>query len=404
MGAFEFNALDVNGRQRKGVLEGDTARQIRQQLREKGWVPLGVEEVKRKSGDRQQSTLFVRGISAKDLALLTRQLATLVSSGTPVEESVSAVARQTAKPRIKSTLLAVRAKVMEGHSLAAALADFPASFPKLYQATVASGEQAGHLSQVLERLADYTERRQEVTQNVVSALVYPILLFFVSIGIVVLMLTVVVPQMLPVFESSRVPLPLVTRILIGLSEILQEYWLPIIGVLALAMFMASVVLKRPGPKRKAHGFLLKLPIAGPLIRSMNASRFARTFSILSGAGVPVLEGLRISGQVIGNLPMQSAIEEVTRKVREGAGISRSLEDTHMFPPMMVHLIGSGESSGKLEQMLEKSAESQERELEATLNAMVSLLGPLVILAMGGLVMFIMGAILMPIMQMNQMLQ
>lgn len=405
MSAFEFIALDQGGRERKGVLEADTPRQIRQQLREKGWAPLSVEEVQqREARQRVQSRLFRRGISATDLALITRQFATLIRSGLPVEESLQTLSRQTEKPRLKSLLMAVRSRVLEGHPLATAYEDFPHVFPDLYRATVAAGEQSGYLDAVLERLADYAETRQTLHQKTTLALIYPLVVMGVSLLVVIFLMIYVVPQIVQVFEGIGQQLPPLTRGLIATSDFVRSHGLLLLIAIAAAVTGARLVLRRDGPKRALHRFLLRLPMIGRLVRGLNTARFARTLSILSGSGVPVLESLRIAASVVGNLPMRAAVEDAARRVREGAALHTALEQSGYFPPMTVHLIASGESSGKLDEMLERAATSQEREMEVLITTITELFGPLLILVMGGIVLTIVLAILLPIFDLNQLVK
>lgn len=406
MGAFEYVALDERGRSRKGVREADTARQIRQQLRDAHWTPLEVQEIAQResSGGNQRRFAGLRGVSATDLALLTRQLSTLVRSALPVEEALQAVARQTEKSRIKAILLSVRAKVTEGHSLASGLQGFPRIFPELFRATVAAGEQSGHLDAVLERLADYTERRQVLRQKMGLALFYPILLTAMAILITGALLAFVVPEVVQVFTDIGQQLPPLTRALIAISEFLQNY-----GVLILILVVALSglwlwLLQREPVRFFAHQWLLRLPLIAKLVRGANAARFSRTFSILMGSGVPVLEALRISAQVLSNLPMRQAVLQVADRVREGSSIHSALEKTGHFPPMVIHLIASGEASGNLEEMLERAAANQERELETITAAMLGLFEPLLILLMGGLVLLIVVAILLPVFDLNQLVR
>lgn len=402
MSAFEYVALDPRGKEQKGVLEGDTARQVRQQLRDKGWMPVDVQETTvRQTGGRQRSVRVRRGVSATDLALITRQLATLVRSGLPLDESLQAVAQQTEKSRIQSMLLAVRSRVLEGHTLATGLSDFPHVFPELYRTTVSAGEQSGHLEVVLERLADYTESRQQMQQKIQLALFYPVLLTLVAIGVVIGLMTYVVPQVVQVFENIGQELPLLTRTLIAISDFMRTYGLFMLMLLAVAGGVAGWVLGKEGPKRRFHASLLHLPLIGRLERGINAGRFARTFSIVTASGVPVLEGLRIASEVMSNLPMREAVEDASRKVREGASIHAALEASGYFPPMTVHLIASGEASGKLEEMLERAAVNQEREIETLIAAVMGLFEPILILVMGALVLVIVLAILLPIFNLNQ---
>ncbi|RMD79147.1 MAG: type II secretion system protein GspF [Gammaproteobacteria bacterium] len=407
MGAFAYRALDPRGRERRGVLEADTPRQVRQLLRERGWAPLAVEAI-RGEGEPAPGRAARGGrrwrLGAAELALLTRQLATLVRAGLPVEEALQALARQADKPRTQSLILGVRARVLEGHSLAAALGAFPRVFPDLYRATVAAGEESGHLDAVLERLADYTESRQDLRQRTLLALLYPALVVGVSLLVVGLLMVQVVPQIVQVFQGLGQELPWLTRALIALSEAVRQqgaWWL---AGLALALLGARALLRRPAWRRRWHALLLRLPLVGRLLRGLEAARFARTLAILAGSGVPVLQALRIAGAVVGNLPMREAVEEAARRVREGSALHAALEAQGLFPPLMVHLIASGEASGRLEAMLERAAATQERELEVLTGTLTELLGPVLILLMGGLVLAIVLAILLPIFDLNRLVR
>jgi general secretion pathway protein F len=407
MGAFEYAAVDAAGRERKGVIEGDTARHVRQLLREQGLLPVSVSEVQQQETARSKRRFtfnFQRGLSAADLALITRQLATLVKSALPLEEALLAVSQQTDKPRVRSIMLGVRSKVMEGHTLADGLADFPNSFPEIYQATVAASEQSGHLDAVLERLADYTDNRQQLRQRTLSAMLYPVLLFVVCAAIVFFLLVSVVPKIVEVFRSSEAKLPVLTQALIAGSDFMRHYgiWL-VIGVAA-AIFAFTRWLRIESNRRRWHQFLLSLPLIGKVVRGSNTARFARTFSTLTASTVPVLEAMRISAEVVSNLPMKAAVEDAAVRVREGAPIGRSLAASRVFPPMMIHLISSGESSGELDTMLDRAAIHQERELDSILQGVVGLLGPLMILLMGGLVLLIVLAMLLPIFELNQLVK
>ena len=405
MSAFEYKALDASGQQHKGVLEADTPRQIRQQLRDKGWTPLAVDEVQQREAKQRKSfSLGKRGLSPADLSLVTRQLATLVHSGTPIDEALHAVSRQSEKPRLGNMLLAVRSKVKEGHPLAVAMADFPHAFDDLYRATVDAGEQSGHLDAVLERLADYTESRHALRQKFQLALIYPVLIAVVAVLVVVGLVAFVVPEVVSVFEGIGQELPLLTRGLISLSDFLQNNWILLLGTIVTAIVVLSWLLRREGPKRQFHKLLLHLPLISRLVRGMNTARFARTFSILASSGVPVLEAMRISAEVVTNLPMRSAVEEAARRVREGTAINKALDNSGYFPPMTVHLIASGEASGNLDEMLERSASAQEREMETLLGVLMGFFEPFMILFMGGTVLVIVLAILLPIINMNELVK
>lgn len=405
MGAFEYTVLDASGREKKGVMEGDAPRQVRQQLREKGLVPLEVQEVEqRETRNRKQFSLFRRGISATDLALITRQLATLVRAALPLEECLRAVSQQTDRPRLKSMLIAVRSRVMEGHTLAAGLSDFKHVFPELYRTTVEAGEASGHLDRVLERLAEYTENRQQMRQKIQLAVFYPAMLTIVAILVVGGLMTYVVPQVVQVFDNIGQNLPPLTRGMIAVSDFLRNYGLLILLSLVAAGVVFSWLLKNEDNRRRFHRLQLSVPLVGRLVRGMNTGRFARTFSILTASGVAVLEALRISAQVVSNLPMRDAVDEAAARVREGASIAGALEQSGYFPPMTVHLIASGESSGKLEEMLERAAINQEREIETMIAALLGLFEPMLILVMGGVVLVIVLAILLPIFDLNQLVQ
>jgi len=401
MGAFEYTAVDPSGKESKGVLEGDTARQVRQLLRERKLLPLAVTEVAKKEATRQASFTIRRSLTAIDLAMITRQLATLVHSSLPLEEALLAVGEQNETPRIKSILLGVRSKVMEGHSLADGLADFPKAFPELFRATVAAGEQSGRLDAVLERLADYTESRQELRQKVMNAMIYPIVLTVLALGIVSLMLVYVVPKVVGVFENTGQDLPGLTVALISLSDFLRNYGFVVVILAGFAAWAFRRIISQPGARRKFDLFLMKMPIVGRLVRGFNTARFTRTLSILSSSGVPVLEALRISSQVITNLPMRDAVEEAATKIREGASIAKSLGASGHFPPLCIHLISSGEASGELDTMLNRAAANQEREMDGLIAALLGILEPGLIVGMGGIVLLIVMAILLPIFELNQ---
>jgi general secretion pathway protein F len=406
MGAFEYVALDPQGRERKGLIEGDTPKHVRQLLRDKQLLPLEILEAAQREHKQSRSRrpFMRRGLSSLDLALLTRQLATLLRSGLPLEETLQAVAEQTEKARVQRIILGVRSKVVEGHPLAEGLREFPQAFPEIYRATVSAGEQSGKLDSVLERLADYTESRQVMGQQVSHALVYPIVLLVLSFAIVSFLLAYVVPQVVAVFESGHQELPVATRILIGTSDLVRHYWVYGIIAIAAVLWGFSRWVKGPEARLKVDRFLLRLPLAGKLIRGVNTARFSRTFSILTASAVPVLEALRISAEVVNSMPMKNAVEEAALRVREGAPIGKSLAARKLFPPMMIHLIASGESSGELEKMLERAASNQEREMDGLLSTLTNLLGPLMVVFMGAVVMFIVIALLLPIFQLNDLVK
>jgi general secretion pathway protein F len=401
MAAYEYTALDAAGRELRGVLEGDSARQVRQLLREQSLLPVTVAEVSDKEAPRSLSFSFGNRIGTSDLALLTRQLATLVRSGIPLEEALLAVSQQSEKARVRSVVAGVRARVMEGRTLAEGLAAFPTVFPEIYRATVSAGEQSGHLDAVLERMADYTENRQVLQQKIRNAMIYPVLLTVVCLGIVALLLGYVVPEVVRVFEAGDRELPFLTRMLIGASDFLRAWWWLMLLVAFAAAWLFRRWVRDPGARLRYDAFRLRMPLVGRIARGNNAARFARTFSILTASAVPVLEALRISAEVVTNTTMRRAVQDAAVRVREGAPIARSLGASKLFPPMLVHLIASGETSGELEAMLERAADNQERELDGVVNTAVGILGPVMILLMGGFVFVIVIALLLPIFQLNQ---
>lgn len=406
MAAFEYRALTAKGKEKKGILEADTAKQIRQQLREQGLTPLSVEQAAAKEKSQGQSSswfggLFKTKISTSDLALITRQLATLIQSALPVEAAVMAVAEQCEKPRLKRMLMAVRSKVVEGYTLADGLAQFPHVFDDLFRAMVAAGEKSGHLDQVLNRLADYTEQRQHMRSQITQAMVYPTILVVFAITIVAVLLGTVVPKILKTFEKSKQALPWTTEWVMAASNFVQNYWLICAVVITLLVVLCKQGLKKPAIRFWYHSQLLRLPAIGRISRGLNTARFARTLSILSSSSVPLLEGMKIAGEVLANEKIKQAVSQAAVRVSEGASLRAALENTKLFPPMMLHMIASGEKSGELEQMLERAADNQDSEFETMVNVSLKLLEPAMIATMAIIVLFIVMAILQPIMAMNK---
>jgi general secretion pathway protein F len=400
--AFEYKALNQNGKQEKGILEGDSARQISQKLKQQNLTPLSIEQVARKQNhSAQTSSLVKRGISTAQLAIVTRQLATMIRSGSPVENALTAVIQQTQKSRVKSILMSIRSRVREGYSLASALDEFPHVFPRLYRATVASGEQAGKLDYVLNRMADHVEHSQAMHSKIMLALIYPVALTVVAILVTVALLTYVVPKVVQVFEDIDQTLPGITLFLIAMSDFLRNYGLYIALFLGLVTLIFSFLMRHESFRFAWHKLLLLVPGISHLIKGMNTAIFARTFSILAGSGVNALEAMKISAGVMNNLKMKKAVLDASERVREGAAISPALEKSQCFPPMTIYLIASGEASGNLVQMLEHAADSQEREFETITSMVMGLFEPILIIVMGSVVLFIVIAILLPIFQLNQ---
>jgi len=404
MPAYEFTALDARGRQSKGLIEGDTPRQVRGMLRERGLTPLTVNEVAEARAARRGALFQRGGWSHAELTLFTRQLATLARSGLPLDEALAAVGQQAEQKNVKRVTLGVRSGVVEGKTLAQALGEFPSVFPPLFRATIEAGESSGKLDGVLERLADYVERRQVLQQKVLVAAIYPAFLVVFSIAIVTALLTYVVPKIVAVFADLDAQLPLLTRGLIALSDFLREYGLGLLVLGAVALIAFGQAMRSDEFKRRVHRFTLRLPLVGPVIRSNNTGRFTRTLGILFGSGVPILDAMRIGAQVVSNLPMRDAIETATMRVREGAAVNKSLAESGLFPPITLHLIASGEASGRLDEMLDRAAEQQEREVETLVGAVMAALGPALVVVMGGLVFLIVMAILLPIFDLNQLVK
>ena len=400
MAAFEYQAVDADGKTRKGLIEADTARQARQQLRGMSLMPLAIDEV---TSREQKGTRRKRRdkLNVNTLALITRQLATLISAGQPVESAYHAVSRQTPKPAAKHVLLAVRARVLEGYPLSEALREFPRIFDSMYCASVHAGEQSGLLDVVMERLADHMEARQELQRRTGQALIYPILLSVVAFGLVAALLTFVVPKIVQVFEGFDQELPLMTQWLIAISEFFKGYGIELIIGIILAVVVYLQLVKLPGFRLARDRFFLRLPYISYLVRLANTARFTRTMSILVSSGVTALDSMHISTEVINNVPIRSAVMKAAERVREGENISESLDRTGYFSPLVLQLIQNGEASGKLGDMLERSARAEENEFAGVTALFIGLFEPAMILLMGAVVLFIVVAILVPIFDMNE---
>jgi general secretion pathway protein F len=362
-------------------------------------APLAVEPATEK---RSKGGSFSRrgSLSASDLALVTRQLSTLIQSGIPIEQALSATAQQSEKPAMKSMLIAIRAKVMEGYTLADSLGEYPRAFPRLYRSTVAAGEHAGHLDLVLNRLADYTEARQEARQKIQLAAIYPIILTVVAIAIVVFLLTYVVPDIIEVFVKQGQELPTLTRAMLSASDFLSSYGIWLMLALVLGGMAFSFSLRAEGNRRRFHKALLDIPLLKGMVRGINTARYASTLSILTTSGVPLVEAMRIAGEVLGNDHLRARLRDAAQTVSEGGSLNKALEQTGYFPPMMLHMIASGEASGELDSMLERTARMQENTLQSKIAAMVGLFEPLMLLVMGVVVLIIVLAIMLPILNMS----
>jgi general secretion pathway protein F len=403
MAAFEFQALDSQGKKNKGVLEADNARHARQILRERKLTPLSVELASQQEKRlATQSVWLRRRISAAELALITRQLATLVEAALPIESAILAVAEQCEKPRLKNMLMAVRSKVVEGYSLAEGLAEFPHVFDHLFRSMVAAGEKAGHLEQVLNRLADYTEQRQYMRSQILQALLYPLILTGFAILVISILLAAVVPKIVVQFEHMGESLPGSTLFLIAASDFLRQYGVLVLIALLLALVLWQRALQKPALRLRWDQLVLRSGLFGKVVRGLNTARFARTLSILNASAVPLLEAMRISSDVLSNSYMRQALAEATARVREGASLKSALEQSRLFPPMMLHMIASGEKSGQLDGMLERAANAQDTEFETLVKVSLKVFEPVLVAVMAGMVLFIVLAILQPILALNNM--
>ena len=399
MAAFEYVALDSRGRRKKGVREGDSRRQVRQALRDVGLTPLSVDIAEARA--RGSRSVFSRGMSALDQALFTRQMATMISAGLPVEEALDGVAGQIEKRRARAMIMTVRTRVREGHPLAAALGEFPSTFSDMYRSTVAAGEQSGHLDVVLENLADYTESSFESRRNVEMALFYPVVLLAFAVLIVGALLIYIVPDIVQVFEDTGGELPLLTRSMIALSDFLRSnLWMLAIGV-GVAWYGLRRLLARPEIRLRWDRQKLSLPLLGRIARGGNASRYANTLSILTSSGVPLVEAMRIAAEVVSNQWLKRGLGDAVRQVSEGSSLRVALESCGHFPPMFLHMVASGESSGELDTMLRKVARFQQSEIERLTTALVRVFEPTMMVIMGLVVVMIVLAILLPILSIHE---
>lgn len=398
MTAFQYHALNTSGETRKGIIEADSERQARDNIRQQGLIPTRIQLVRSNKGLGRANRL-----KTADLALLTRQMATLLTAGIPIDEALQGVIEQTEKNKVAEILIGLRAKVVQGYSLAQAMAEYPAAFPELYRATVGSGEQTGQLDVVLLKLAEYTEQQQENRQKAFQALIYPSLMILVSVGIIGFLLAYVVPKIIDVFITSGQTLPTMTKVLISISQFIQHNGIFLMGGLLAFIALFRYALTFESWHWRWDTIKLKLPISSYLIRSSNNARYIHTFAILFSAGVSVLETMRVGSQLISNLVMRQAFDQAAIKVKEGASISQSLKETGFLNPMSIHLISSGERSGQVAELMEKAASHMDNELKRLIDTALTLLEPMVILFMGAVVIFIVLATLLPIFSMEQLI-
>jgi general secretion pathway protein F len=403
MAVFEYQALDVRGRRKKGTLEGDSPRQIRQQLKEKGLTPVEIHLAPPREKDQNSTLLFARRIGAMDLALITRQLSTLLHSGMPIEACLQAVAEQTEKAPIRRVITSVRSSVTEGYTLGESLGEHSQIFDVLYRSMVAAGERSGHLDLILERLATYAEHRQKMQSKLLQALLYPIILMVVAFAVVTFLVSSVVPKLIEQFVHMGQKLPDSTQALMTISEFTQRWGISIAVLLFMLTIIFRYAMRSPLFAFKVHQRLLFFPLLGKVIKGLNTARFARTLAICSSSNIPILDGMMVARDVVTNLYMKRKVQQAAEAVREGISLRKALQSTDLFPPMMLHMIASGEQSGELEKMLISAADNQDNQFESTVNIALGLFTPLLITLMAGVVLFIVMATLMPILEMNNLM-
>ena len=400
MAGFRYEALAATGRTQKGVLEADSPRQARSWLREQGLTPVEIEPIQAASDQTSKRVGWRNPLSGGNLSIATRQLATLLGAGLTVEQTLNALIEQAENEPQRQLFASVRSDVLAGQSLARSLGNQSRVFPELYRTLVDAGERSGKLPEVLLRLADYTEDRDALRGKVALAFIYPGLITAVAIIIVGGLLAYVVPQVVQVFQNTNQVLPVLTRIMIFLSDMLRGYWYVLLTIVIGATLGAYFALRVPSIHTRWQRFLLRLPLIGPLHRGLNTARLSSTLAILVGSKVPLLSALRAGAGVLTNMPMREALDMAAQRVQEGSSLSRALAVSKLFPSLMVHMIASGEASGRLAEMLDRTSLQQTRELERRVGAMVALLEPVLILVMGGVVLVIVMAILLPIFELN----
>jgi general secretion pathway protein F len=406
MPAFRYEAVDAGGATKKGVLNADSPRSARAELRTQGLVPLKVDAIAAQvdAAGVAKGRGFGERLSANELALFTRQLASLLEAGLPLEQAFTALLEQAERPYMRDLIASIRSEVIGGAALSDVLGRHPRDFAEIYRALVASGEQIGQLSRVLSRLADYIERRNGLIQKVKLAFTYPAIVTVVAFSIVIFLLTYVVPQIVSVFANTKQKLPILTIIMLAVSDFVRNYGIVVAIALVGAWFMWRRALQNPALKRRWHTWLLTAPLYGKFERSLNTARFASTLAITTGSGVPILRALETSRDTLSNVAMQELVEEASDAVREGVSLARSLSAQKHFPPMLIHMIRAGEITGELPAMLDRAAAAQESDLERRTLTIAGLLEPALILAMGVVVLLIVLAVLMPIIEINQLVR
>ena len=398
MTAFHFEAVDAQGRLRHGLLDADNARAVRDRLRAEGLTPTAVDRAPERGGlDRTR-------LAAPAVALVTRQLATLVQSGMPLDQARGAVGEQADDAATTKLVEALRAHVMAGEALPAAMGRYPRTFSPLYRGLVAAGTETGRLHEVLARLADYLDARLALRQKFTVALIYPALVTVVALAVIAVLVTYVVPQVVSVYQQSRQTLPLLTQALIAVSAFFGATgWLWLIAAAA-ALVAFAAAMRRESARARIHAALLRVPGVGRLAASLDTARYASTLAILVGSGAPLLRSLDAATEVVRMIPLARAARAAGVLVREGVSLSRALREQKAFPPVLLHLVANGEQSGALAPMLERAAAELEREAERRLAWIAALIQPTLIVAMGAIVLVLVLAVMLPIVTMNQLVR
>lgn len=404
MPAFRFEASNSAGRIESGLLEADGARQARLQLKDRGLTPISVEATASDGAVGSKHPGVSGRLKNADLAICTRQLASLLAAGLPLGQALAVVTEQAETDIVRERFGAVRSEVLAGHSLSDAMNRFPKDFPDIYRSLVTAGEQSGNLSLVMERLADHLESRSALAQKVGLAFLYPAVVTLVAISVIIGLLTYVVPQVVGVFSQTRQKLPFLTIAMLEISNFLRDWGWLVLAALIVAWFAWRFALRRPEIRLAWDALVLRMPIIGRIVRGVNTARFSSTLAILAASGVPLLKALEAGGQTLGNTALKANVADAIARVREGAPLARALGIQKQFPPMLIHFIASGESTGKLPEMLDRAATAQAAEVERKTMALTTLLEPLLVVGMGIVVLLIVLAVLLPIIEINTMVK
>jgi general secretion pathway protein F len=408
MAVFAYRGISTEGRSVSGVVDADSARAAREKLRSSGIFPTDINEERAaaaQAGKSREWTLFRRrGMGASELALLSRQLGSLLGAGVQLVDALSALSQQATRASVKRMLSQVRERVREGMPLADALSAHPETFSELYIGMVRAGEQAAALEAVLERLAEYSERQSEFVAKVRGALTYPIIMICVGTAIMGFLVTYVVPQVATIFEQQHAALPLATQLLIGFSAFVTTNWIWILLVIAAIVAGIAFGLSTPRGRQLYDTAVLKVPFLGDTMIRVICARFARTLATLLASGVQLLPSMDAVRAVVTNGLVRDAIEKSREEIREGHGMGQTLSQSGLFPPLLIEMIRVGERSGELEQMLERVADNYEREVSYSLSQVTTIMEPVMTVMMAAVIVFMMLAVLMPIFQLNQIMQ